>query len=127
MRLFIIGASVVRDIRAIAPCLQRRSAFDSRLLFLPCWSAKSTVVLQVKCWSISFLWSKEVQQAAKIVIAEPTRVRATHPMTARVVGHSDLVRPRKDAAADLEQQEKLQVLRKFFADRSVQVDLPPKN
>jgi hypothetical protein len=62
------------------------------------------------------------------MIAEPTELRETQPESpGTVVRKSDLVRPAKDSVGELTRRKQLEVLRKFFAERGVQVDLPPEN
>jgi len=62
------------------------------------------------------------------MIAEPTQLPETHLKSpGTVVRKSDLVRPAKDSVGELTRRKQLEVLRKFFAERGVQVDLPPEN
>jgi hypothetical protein len=59
------------------------------------------------------------------IVAEPTKVGATHLNAPRkLAGTTELVRRVKDSAGELERQKKLEVLRKFFAARGIQIDLP---
>ncbi len=65
------------------------------------------------------------QQEGRVIMAAPTQVRATRRLgPGRVMDRSGLDRLEKDTAAELDQRKKLEVLRKFFAERGIRVDLP---
>jgi hypothetical protein len=88
-------------------------------------SSRKELLAQLK----SVVFKKEGTRLPVKTIAEPAPVGETHLKSPRKVepkGGLVRGRPKKDSIGELNRRKELEVLRKFLAERGVQVDLPEK-
>jgi hypothetical protein len=76
----------------------------------------------------SVVLRREGMRLSPKIIAEPAPVgeKLTFKSPTKVEPKGDLVQLEKDSVGELNRQKELEVLKKFLAERGVQVDLPPE-